>query len=78
MKAAVVVYLVVIYQVENQVYVSMHGLVLSQLRLHSVQPVNKRLESVCKLAGEQKGLLQLVLSAGENKSFSVNEEAFQK
>lgn len=57
MKAAVVVYLVVIYQVENQVYVSMYGLVVSQLRLHSVQPVNKRLESVCKLAGEQKGLL---------------------
>ena len=50
-------YLVVVYQVENQVYVSMHGLVLSQLRFHSVQPVNESLESVCKLAGKQQGLL---------------------
>lgn len=69
----VVFYLVVVYQVENQVYVSMYGLVLSQLRFHSVQPVNESLESVCKLAGEQQGLLKLVLSAGEHKSSTMNE-----
>lgn len=50
-------YLVVVYQVENQVYVSVYGLVLSQLRFHSVQPVDERLESICKLPGEQQGLL---------------------
>lgn len=60
-------YLVVVYQVENQVYVSMYRLVLSQLRFHSVQPVNESLESVCKLAGKQQGLLQLVLSAEERR-----------
>lgn len=70
-----VFYLVVVYQIENQVYVSMDGLVLSQLRLHSVQPVNESLESVCELAGEQQGLLKLVLSAGEHKSLTVSEEA---
>lgn len=70
-------YLVVVYQVENQVYVSMYGLVLSQLRLHLVQPVNKSLESICKLAREQQGLLQLVLSARANKSFTVNEEVLR-
>lgn len=59
-------YLVVVYQVENQVYVSVYGLVLSQLRFHSVQPVNESLESVCKLAREQQGLLKLVLSVGEH------------
>lgn len=62
------VYLVVVYQVEDQVYVSVHGLVLGQLRLHSVQPVNESLERVCKLSGEQQGFLQLVLSAGDHKS----------
>lgn len=66
--SGIVFYLVVVYQVENQVYVSMHGLVLSHLRLHSVEPINESLESVCKLAGEQQGLLKLVLSAGEHKS----------
>lgn len=66
-----VFYLVVVYQVENQVYVSVYGLVLSQLRFHSVQPVDKSLESICELAGEQQGLLQLVLSAGENKSVEI-------
>ena len=73
----VVFYLVVVYEVENQVYVSMYGLVLSQLRFHSVQPVNESLESVFKLAREQQGLLQLVLSAGDNKSSTVNNEAFR-
>lgn len=68
----VVFYLVVVYQVEDQVYVSVYGLVLSQLRFHSVQPVNKSLESVCKLSGEQQGLLQFVLSAAEKKSFTLN------
>lgn len=43
-------YLVVVYQVKNQVYVSMHGLVLGQLRLHSVEPVNESLERICKLS----------------------------
>lgn len=57
-------YLMVVYQVENQVYVPMDRLVFSQLRLHSVQPVDQSLEGVCELAGEQQGLLQLVLSAG--------------
>lgn len=42
----------------------MYRLVLSHLRFHSVQPVNESLESVCKLAGEQQGLLEFVLSAG--------------
>ena len=65
-------YLVVVYQVENQVYVSMNGLVLSQLRFHFIQPVNESLEGVCELAGEEQGLLQLVLSAGEDKRFPVN------
>lgn len=69
----VVLYLVVVYQVQNQVYVSVHWLVLSQLRFHSVQPVNKSLEGVCKLAREQQGLLQLVLSAGEHKSLTNDE-----
>lgn len=67
----------VVYQVENQVYVSVHGLVLSQLRFHSVQPVNESLESVRKLAGEQQSLLQFVLSAGKNKSVTVNEEVLK-
>lgn len=70
-------YLVVVYQVENQVYVSMNRLVLSHLRFHSVQPVNESLESVCKLAREQQGLLKLVLSAGEHKSLTVNDEVFR-
>lgn len=43
-------YLVVVYKVEDQVYISMYGLVLSQLRFHSVKPVNQGLESICKLA----------------------------
>lgn len=64
----------VVYQVEHQVYVSVYRLVLSQLRFHSVQPVNESLESVCKLAGEQQSLLQLVLSGVENKSLAVNED----
>ncbi len=76
-RLCVVVYLVVVYEVENQVYVSVYGLVLSQLRLHSVQPVNESLESVSKLAGEQQCLLKLVLPAGEHKSLSVNEEVFR-
>lgn len=65
-------YLVVVYQVEHQVYVSVYRLVLSQLRFHSVQPVNESLESVCKLTGEQQGLLELVLSGVQNKSLAVN------
>lgn len=75
--SGVVVYLVVVYQVENQVYVSVYGLVLSQLRFHPVQPVNESLEGVCKLAGEQQGLLKLVLPAGEHKSLRVNEGVFR-
>lgn len=71
LRCGAVLYLVVVYQVENQVYVSVYGLVLSQLRFHSVQPVNKSLESICKLAGEQQGLFQLVLSAVQNKIFTV-------
>lgn len=63
----VILYLVGVYQVENQINVSMHGLVLSQLRLHFIQPVNESLEGIGKLPGEQQGLLQLVLSAEENK-----------
>lgn len=63
-----VFYLVVVYEIEDQVYVSMYWLVLSQLRLNSVQPVNEGLQGVCKLSGEQQGLLQLVLSAGEHDS----------
>ena len=68
-------YLVGVYQVEDQVYVSVYGLVLSQLRLHPVQPVNESLESVCKLSREQQGLLKLVLSAREHRSITVNEES---
>lgn len=64
---ALFLYLVVIHQVENQINVSMHGLVLSQLRFHFIQPVDESLEGVCKLTGEQQGLLQLVLSAAENQ-----------
>lgn len=72
-----VFYLVVVYQVENQVNVSMYWLVLSQLRFHSVQPVNESLESICKLAGEQQGLLKLVLSAEEHISLTLNEEGLR-
>lgn len=61
-------YLVVVDQVKNQVYVSVHGLVLGQLRLHSVEPVNESLERICKLSGEEQGFLQLVLSAGDHES----------
>lgn len=60
-------YLVVVYQIENQVYVSVYWLVLSQLRFHFIQPVDECLEGICKLTREQQGLLQLVLSAGEHK-----------
>lgn len=67
----------VVHEVENQVYVSMYRLVLSQLRFHSVQPVNESLESVCKLAGEQQGLFQLVLSTEKDKLLTVNEEVFR-
>lgn len=63
-----VFYLVVVYEIEDQVYVSMYWLVLSQLWLDSVQPVNESLQSVRKLSREQQGLLQLVLSAGEHDS----------
>lgn len=59
----------VVDQVENQVYVSVYGLVLSQLRLHSVQPVDQSLQSVCELTREQQSLLQLVLPAGQKNSF---------
>lgn len=62
------VYLVVVDEVEDQVDVSVHGLVLGQLGLHPVQPVNESLESVCKLSGEQQGFLQLILSAGDHES----------
>lgn len=64
-------YLVAVYEVEDQVYVSVHWLVLSQLRLHSVQPVNQSLQGVRELSGEQQRLLQLVLPARERKD-SVN------
>lgn len=60
-------YLMVVYQVENQVNVSMYRLVLSQLRLHLIQPVDESLEGICKLTREQQGLLQFVLSADEHK-----------
>lgn len=53
----------VVYQVQNQVDVSMNWLVLSHLWLHPVQPVNESLQSVFELAGEQQCLLQLVLPA---------------
>lgn len=62
-------YLVVVYQVENQVYISMNWLVLSHLWFNSIEPVNERLQSICKLAREQQGLFQLILS-GKNKSLS--------
>lgn len=47
---ACVIYLVVVYQVEDQVDVSVHRLVLSQLRFHSVEPVDESLQSVCELS----------------------------
>ena len=42
-------YLVVVDQVEHQVYVPVDGLVLSHLRLHLVQPVDERLQGLCEL-----------------------------
>lgn len=71
-------YLVVVYQVENQVNVSVYGLVLRQLGFHSVQPVNESLQSICKLAGEQQGLLKLVLSAGEEDKSSTGKNPTAK
>lgn len=64
-------YLVAVYEVEDQVYVSVHRLVLGQLRLHSVQPVDQRLQGVSELSREQQRLLQLVLPERERKTQST-------
>ena len=50
-----------IHEVHDKVEVPVHGLVLSQLWLHLVQPVDQGLQSVHELAWKQQGLLQLVL-----------------
>lgn len=64
-------YLVAVYEVEDQVYVSVHRLVLGQLRLHSVKPVDQSLQGVRELSGEQQRLLQLVLPARERRNQSM-------
>lgn len=64
-------YLVAVYEVEDQVNVSVHRLILSQLRLHSVQPIDQSLQGVRELSGEQKRLLQLVLPAREQNTQSA-------
>lgn len=64
-------YLVAVYEVEDQVYVSVHRLVLGQLRLHSVEPVDQSLQGVRELSGEQQRLLQLVLPARERRNQST-------
>lgn len=51
-----------VHEVRHQVQVPVDGLVFGQLRLHSVQPVHQSLKSFGELPGEQKSLLQLVLS----------------
>lgn len=50
-----------VHEVHDKVEVPMHGLVLGQLRLHLVQPVDQGLQSIHELARKQQGLLQLVL-----------------
>lgn len=50
-----------VHEVHDEVEVPVHGLVLGQLRLHLVQPVDQGLQSVHELARKQQGLLQLVL-----------------
>lgn len=50
-----------IHEVHDEVEVPVHGLVLSQLRLYLVQPVDQGLQSVHELTRKQQGLLQLVL-----------------
>jgi hypothetical protein len=50
-----------IHEVHDKVKVPMHWLVLSQLWLHLVQPVNQGLQSIHELARKQQGFFQLVL-----------------
>lgn len=57
--------LVCIQQVADQVHISVHRLLLAELRLDPVQPVHQRLQGVRKLTREQEGLLQLVLPERE-------------
>ena len=54
-------HLVGVHEVHDEVQVSVDRLVLSQLRLDLVQPVNQGLQGVHELARKQQGLLQLVL-----------------
>ena len=61
-RSPVLQYLVGVHEVGDQVQVTVDGLVLTELGLHSVQPVHQRLQGLRKLAREQEGLLQFVLS----------------
>ena len=54
-------YLVFVYKVVHNVFVSTNRDVLSQLGLRSVQPVVQSLESISESAWEEQSLLQLVL-----------------
>jgi len=52
-----------VHEVGHQIQIPVDGQVLGQQGLDPVQPVHQGLESLCKLAGEQQRLLQLVLPA---------------
>lgn len=64
-------YLVTVNEIKDQVYISMYWLVLGQLRLHSVQPVNQGLKGISKLTREQQCLLKLVLPERKHRSLFV-------
>ena len=66
-------YLVGVHEVGDQVQVTVDGLILTELGLHSVQPVHQRLQGLRKLAREQEGLRQFVLS-GERRGREEREE----
>lgn len=65
------IYLVTVDEIEHQVYISMYWLVLGQLRLHSVQPVNQGLQGISKLTREQQRLFQFVLPERKYTSLLV-------
>lgn len=50
-----------VHEVGDQVQVSMDRLIFCKLRFHTIQPIYKSLESLCKLTREQQSFLQLVL-----------------
>lgn len=50
-----------IHQVHDQIQITMDRLILSQLWLHFIKPVDQGLQCIHELAREEQGFFQLVL-----------------